>query len=132
MTELFLFVSSYETRAFRVYLEPYTLGSVSEPVYTTYPSGTQPTWIYLSIGWTINAKGGENTERYRAEDGPTPGTAANPKTWWEVENKTKKAQTCTYTLVPLSILDGDLVVPDGGRAGDEKGGKPNHLVVWPQ
>ena len=53
-----------ETKGFRIYLGPYTLGKEGEPVYTTYPNDTQPVWV----GWTINDEGGEYLEGYVTED----------------------------------------------------------------
>ena len=95
-----------QTRAFRIYLGPYTVGKEGEPVYTTYPNDTQPAWV----GWTIDDQGNEYLEGYLAEAGPTPGNFNNPLQWWELSAKLMRNQTVTCTLVPLARLNGDFVV----------------------
>ena len=92
----------FQTKAFRLYLGPYTLDSEGSPVYTTYPGDARPAYI----NWTMDDDGNEYLEGYVAEDGPYPGSIDNPIIWPMLSMKLQRNQTRTCTLVPLSRLNG--------------------------
>ena len=112
-----------QTRAFKVYLGPYTVQDDGTYVYTTYPGDSQPAWIgWHSFQVTIGGLNRNNgyMDGYVGDAGAPNYTNQSQLLWTQLSAKLKQMQNFTFSILALDYTSGQMEIDsvDESKGGD--------------